>query len=337
MKKTLIRCPKCSWEPDGDSHWVCQVCNTRWNTFETRGRCPSCGKVYEDTACIKRRGGCGEMSPHADWYESNEIKFIEPVRKSMWFWKNKDKLAITEIDRQWVEHSLLSLTELFGRENFKSLTTITPDAKYFDHQFLGIEEDAQFILERLVSIMQIDAWEMQLMFFSKVPTRFSEGIAETPSDKLKNTWKSSLGAYVDKGLGHKEIWIELGQLKDTVSLIATMAHELSHYKLLGEERMTESDELLTDLTAIAFGFGIFIGNSYFKFAQWTGSSHQGWQMQKRGYLPEQVIAYAMAWLSHYRNEDIAWKYHLNKTMRKYFDQSYKYIGENYNQITWEVG
>jgi len=114
-----------------------------------------------------------------------------------------------------------------------------------------------------------------------------------------------------------------------------MAHELAHYKLLGEYRMDENDELLTDLTAVALGFGIFIGNSYFKFGQWTGTSHQGWRMKKRGYLPEQVIAYAMAWLAHYRNEDVSWKSYLNKTVRKYFEQSYKYIGQNRDAIKWE--
>jgi len=183
--------------------------------------------------------------------------------------------------------------------------------------------------------MHIDKWEIQLFFYSNKPTSFSEGITATPQEKLEGSWKSSSGQYVDKGLGHKEIWIEMEQLKDPMSLIATMSHELAHYKLLGEYRMEENDELLTDLTAIAFGFGIFMGNLSFKFAQWTGSTHQGWRMRKSGYLPEQVIAYAMAWLAHYRNEDLSWKHYLNKTMRKYFDQSYEYIKRNKDNIKWE--
>jgi hypothetical protein len=55
------------------------------------------------------------------------------------------------------------------------------------------------------------------------------------------------------------------------------------------------------------------------------NTHQGWQMKKSGYLPEQVIAYAMAWLANYRNEDVSWKKYLNKTMLKYFDKCFKYL------------
>jgi len=320
----MIRCPLCNWEPDDSCRWLCDVCNTRWNTFATHGRCPTCGKIYEDTWCSKRRGGCGQPSPNADWYVYEPAKTKkEPA--SLFFWKNKNKLPVTDTDKQWIENALLLLSEMFGSEYFKSLITITPDNEHFDRPYTGIEEDAEFILERLTSIMHIDTWEIQLMFYSDEPTKFSEGIVATPQEKIKGSWKSSSGKYVDNGLGHKEIWIEMGQMNDPVGLIATMAHELSYYKLLGEQRMDENDEFLTDLTAIVFGFGIFKGNTYFKFAQWHGNTHHGWQMQRKGYLPEQMIAYAMAWLAHHRNEDISWKHYLNKTMRKYFDRCYEYI------------
>lgn len=266
------------------------------------------------------------MSLNSDWYVEQETPSKNKTGSSIFnFWKKKDDLPITETDKQWVERSLMFLAEMFGPEYFKSLITVTPEKKYFNRDFTGTEDDVDFILERLISIMHIDSWEIQLMFYSDQPTSFSEGIVATASDKLHGGWRSSSGEYVDKGLGHKEIWIETGQLNDPISLIATMAHELAHYKLLGEYRMQENDEHLTDLTAIAFGFGIFMGNSYFKFAQWTGSGYQGWQMQKKGYLPEQIIAYAMAYLAHYRNEDVSWKHCLNKPMKKYFEQSYKYI------------
>ena len=328
MKQTLrIRCPKCDWEPDEKALWVCDVCNTKWNTFETHGCCPTCGKVFEDTMCSRRRGGCGQMSPNADWYV---FETIEPPKKplSLLFWKNKDKLPVTDIDRQWIENGLILLEEMFGVEYFKSLVTVTPNRQYFDRQFTGTEEDAEFILERLITLMHIDAWEIELKFYSNSPTQFSEGIVATPQEKLKGSWKSTSGRYIDNGLGYKEIWIELDLLKDANGLVATMAHELSHYKLLGEYRMEDNDEFLTDLTAVAFGFGIFKGNSYFKFEQWQSNTHQGWQMQRKGYLPEQMIAYSMAWLAHYRNEDVSWKHYLNKAMRKYFEQSYEYIAQN---------
>jgi DNA-directed RNA polymerase subunit RPC12/RpoP len=329
----VIRCPLCGWKADGKPRWKCSDCGTKWDTFSTNAECPTCGKVYEDTGCP----GCHQKSLHADWY----FEIPKPVPKSfletLMFWKKRKGPPVTAEDKLWIEDSLLLISELFGVDYVKTLTTVTPTKEYFDRNFTGTEEDAQYIFERLISIMQIDAWELQLIFYSNKPTKFAEGITATPSDKLKGSWKSSSGRYVDNGLGNKEIWIELDELNDTTSLIATMAHELAHYKLLGEDRIEENDEHLTDLLTIAFGFGIFKGNSYFKFSQWTGTSHQGWQMNKKGYLPEQVIAYAMAWLAHYRNEDISWKQYFNKTMLKYFEQSVEHIQEHKTSMKWPDG
>lgn len=335
MPTTLIRCPKCDWEPDESCRWMCSVCRTVWNTFETGAQCPACGKVYEETTCLKRRGGCGQSSAHQDWYTKHQTAIEKPAEKFTWFWQKKNDLPVTDKDKEWIESSLLSLVEMFGQEYFISLPTVTPDKEYFDRDFTGTEADVEFLLQQLTLLMNIDPWEIQLMYYSNKPTQFNGGIVATPQEKLKGGWNSSTGQYVDNGLGSKEIWIETGQLNDPIALIATLAHELAHYKLLAEYGMEENDELLTDLTAIVFGFGIFMGNSYFKFAQWTSARRQGWQMQRRGYLPEQVIAYAMAWLAHYSNEDISWVRYLNKTMKKYFERCYTYIEENADKVLWE--
>jgi len=323
-----VSCPICGWEPSEGDIWVCDLCRTRWNTFETHGKCPGCGKQFIDTQCSRSRGGCGQMSLNAEWYQRVEATTPKVKEKFTWFWQNKTDLPVTQTDKEWVENGLQLLADMLGDEYLRSLPTITPDKKYFDRQFSGTEADAEFIFKRVAELMDIDPWEITLMFYSEKPQAYSPGITETPSAKLKGPWKGSAGQYVDKGPGQKEIWLELETLNDAVGIIATLSHELAHYKLLGEHRMETNDEHLTDLTSIAFGFGIFRANSYFKFSQWQGHRHHGWQMQKKGYLPEQMIAYAMAWLAHCRNEDISWKHYLTKTVRKYFERSYKYIDEN---------
>jgi hypothetical protein len=69
MENMRIRCPKCEWEPDGGAYWECD-CGTAWNTFDTVGVCPGCGKKWHDTQCPGPffPGGCGAWSPHDDWY-----------------------------------------------------------------------------------------------------------------------------------------------------------------------------------------------------------------------------------------------------------------------------
>jgi len=331
MTEIRIRCPRCDWEPDSGALWQWSSCGCTWDTFTTRGQCPDCSTRYKETACLKLRGGCGEMSRHSDWYE-----YIEELPKSTFslfnFFKREAVLPVTEADKDWTEQSMLQLIQMFGPEYFKDLNTVIPDKKYFDYKFTGDNSDAFYIMERLVDIMHINPLDIGLGFYY---SGSAERFVTTPQEKLKGGRQSSAGQYFDHGLGPKEIWINESQIQDTISLIATLAHELSHYKLLGEYRIEENDEHLTDLTAIAFGFGVFIGNSYFKFTKWQDRQRSGWEMTKKGYLPEQVTAYAMAWLAHYRNEDIGWKTYLNKTMKKYFDQSYKYIAQNKDKVRWE--
>lgn len=58
-----IRCPKCGWSPGPGDQWMCR-CGCGWNTFETGGKCPECGRQWHLTQCLL----CGEWSPHDDWY-----------------------------------------------------------------------------------------------------------------------------------------------------------------------------------------------------------------------------------------------------------------------------
>lgn len=58
-----VRCPKCDWKPSVGNRWGCK-CRHAWNIFLTGGLCPGCGYQWTVTRCH----GCGEISPHADWY-----------------------------------------------------------------------------------------------------------------------------------------------------------------------------------------------------------------------------------------------------------------------------
>lgn len=240
------------------------------------------------------------------------------------FWKKKKKLPITEDDKIWVEENLNWLRTEFGEELFLEIRTVTPTLEFYNRNFDTTEMDAEFILERTMELMNINDINIKLEFFSDGIVEMEDGkILSTPAD-IDGNWESATGTYE---LNEKEviISIENQQLKDPVSLIATISHELAHYILLGENRIEENDEYLTDLTAISYGFGIFIGNSRFKFSQFTNNEEFGWQSSSQGYLPEQIIAYSMAWLSIERNEKTEYCKFMNQTMKKYFEQSFEYL------------
>lgn len=70
-----IRCPLCNWQPAKSSRWFCADCDapeffyggcgTFWNTFETRGKCPTCAHQWRWTSCLR----CTGWSLHEDWYK----------------------------------------------------------------------------------------------------------------------------------------------------------------------------------------------------------------------------------------------------------------------------
>lgn len=250
------------------------------------------------------------------------------------FWSKNVKLPVTEEDKNWVEEALLSLAGEFGEDYFKDISIILPNRKFYDCDFSCIEGDAEFVLEQTKIYMDIENVDFKLCYFSDQSVEMQDGTPLTTQADLNGEWNSAAGIYEQTDEG-TTIYIERSLLKNPSGLIATMAHELSHYILLGEGRISDNDEYLTDLVAIAYGFGIFTGNSRFEFDRYSTGQGSGWRAASRGYLPEQVIAYAMAWLSVYRNEDTSWKGLLSAQMLKYFEQSMKYIEQYPDRIRFE--
>ena len=242
------------------------------------------------------------------------------------FWKKDMKLAITPEDKKWVEESITFLEENLGAREAK-IGTVLPTHPYFNRTFEGTLSDAKFLLNQVMQLMGIEDINIQLKLFNDGAVKMEDGrILTTPAD-INGRWEGAAGMYQNLN-GVTTIFIATDQLNNSETLIATLAHELSHQLLLGEQWIKENDEYLTDLLAIVCGFGIFIGNSKFNFSSQHIGIGSNWKMSKQGYLPEQVIAYAMAYLSIKRGESTDYVTFLNKTIAKYFKQSIKYLKKN---------
>lgn len=240
------------------------------------------------------------------------------------FWNRKPKSPITPEDQIWVEDSFQFLIANFGEDHLLTLKTVEPTKEFFNRDFDGSEEDAHFILVRCLELMGIKKEAIVLEFYSENSRHLDDGtLLSTTADSMGRS-KGAAGTYQIKE-GITLIRLERAQLKQPELIIATISHELAHEKLLGEKRIQENDEYLTDLTAIAFGFGIFIANAKFQFESNKGNGF-GWQMKSQGYLPEQLIAYAMASLSLHKNENNTdYSTYLGDTSLKYFKQSLGYL------------
>ncbi|MDF1696386.1 MAG: hypothetical protein P1U56_11160 [Saprospiraceae bacterium] len=69
-KHSKLKCPSCEWVPNGESLWSC-TCQHNWDTFQTKGKCPSCEIQWADTYCPV----CGQTHKHEDWYHRTETSF----------------------------------------------------------------------------------------------------------------------------------------------------------------------------------------------------------------------------------------------------------------------
>jgi hypothetical protein len=141
--------------------------------------------------------------------------------------------------------------------------------------------------------------------------------------QLNDEDKLSSGQYLGKSKkGKYQILLETSKLKNPIALIATIAHELAHIKLLGEKRIKKNDELLTDLIPIIFGFGIFNANSIFQYQQ----DSSGWRINSQGYLNEKMYGFALAKFALYRQDSkTEWSIYLTSTVKEEFEKSIIYL------------
>jgi len=248
------------------------------------------------------------------------------------FWKIKDACPVEPTVKEWIEHGLLWFEQELGKDFLLQQPTITPTTRYFDRKLQSTEESALYCLQKVAEWMDVDPGKINLSFYSEETIEFSEGMGTEHDPESK----TSAGMYQERQDGLFEIMIEVQQLRDPLSLIATFAHELGHVKLLGERKISENDEYLTDLATVVWGFGLFNANSVISSKAWHGTSHHGWSVGSQGYMTQQMFAYALALLANYRNEQGPdWAKFLCRDVAKYFDRANNYITANLADIKFK--
>lgn len=67
-------CPSCGTSPGVGNYWVCDECQTRFDTFHTRAQCPGCGKLFPRTHCPV----CFQAHPIGKWFIAPPHKDSSP-------------------------------------------------------------------------------------------------------------------------------------------------------------------------------------------------------------------------------------------------------------------
>ena len=189
------------------------------------------------------------------------------------------------------------LAEFGGVEAHRETMLVNPEGDYFADSVLTGEARGAELFAEVKAITGMEQWPTRLVA-RQSPKGSYQVNAQTFVQPIGT---GAAGTYqllpADHGGWVAEIRYDIGLLADPGALVATFAHELGHY-LLSTARHSfpggeDMHELLTDLTAVFMGFGVFLANNARDYsAQQLDGGHM-WQTRHQGYLSERALVTAL--------------------------------------------
>lgn len=222
--------------------------------------------------------------------------------------------------KEWVEERLEWLAGEFEDSAFSGRQIVLPTPDFFPDPYDGSKKAVRRLLDRVCEYMDVVPDLVALKF-----------VAEAGKIWLVN----DAGHYLPGAAGTYEegerkfiIRIDKSGLDDPMGLVGTIAHELAHVRLLGESRIMHEvfdNELLTDLTVVHFGLGIFLANTprnwESQYSKWPDTD-----LLKPEYMTPPMFGWALAHLSWFRGEERPeWARYLNGGARANLKQGLRYV------------
>ncbi|MCA8996516.1 MAG: hypothetical protein KDA80_06020 [Planctomycetaceae bacterium] len=223
--------------------------------------------------------------------------------------------------KNWIESRLIWLSKQFGMDTFVRRAVVRPTNEFFECSYSPTPKGAQALLQQVSRYMDVDPDRVSINIFT---------------DKNPLYFVNEQGLYLPKVAGLYEegfqttIHLESSQLENPMDLVGTMAHELAHLRLMGEGRVTGEgfdNELLTDLTVVFYGLGLFLANSprawQSQFSTWPGTN-----IKRPEYMTMAMFGYALAhaaWLRNERNPN--WLKNLRPDARAETKQGIRFLFE----------
>jgi hypothetical protein len=163
-----------------------------------------------------------------------------------------DSCPVDPYAKAWIEDRLIWLRDEFGADDLYGGATVLPTQEFFPDPFDGTRKAAFDLFDRVCEYMGTDS-VISLEFFKPSPNPLF----------LVNETGEAVSTEAAGQYEYLRIRINENELANVMSLVGTMAHELAHQRLMGEGRVTGDEfdnELLTDLTVVFKGLGIFLAN-----------------------------------------------------------------------------
>jgi hypothetical protein len=244
---------------------------------------------------------------------------------ALWFTPH---CPVNEEDRVWLEKASLWLLDQFEL-NISDVTVVLPTPEFFPDIYHGRDEDVDKLLSRVCSYMGVRRDRLILELFANEENKIREHL---PSFESSTQGAAGLYRETDNLI---KLSVSTEYLRDPMSLVAVIAHELGHVLLLSDKKISRArkdHEYLTDLLTVQMGLGIFSANSAFRFNQWSGGFKQGWKAQRLGYLTEPMFGYALALFAEKRGEPKPkWAKYLEGNVKDHFKSGLKFLIDRRNE------
>ena len=220
----------------------------------------------------------------------------------------------------WLEERLEWLHREFPDSAFSGRDIVLPTREYFPDSYDGSDKAIRVLFDRVCGYMDVSPDLVELRFTSKPNKLWLVNEAGKALPHAAGTYQEGNDRFL--------IRLERDGLDDTMGLTGTIAHELAHVRLLGESRVSSriyDNELLTDLTVVFHGLGIFLANSprvwESQFTTWPDS-----YLIKPEYMTPPMFGHALAHLAWFRGErKPAWGRHLHMGARANLKQGLRYL------------
>ena len=224
--------------------------------------------------------------------------------------------------RERVEKSLGRLVDLFGMNTLLQCRVLIPHHSDFPIRYDGHPQTARDTIDIIARQMDVDPEEITLHIYQEAIQTVSTGHPmggnlylgrEAAEPSGEPSWRKE-----EDGKYH--IWLEEVKLRQPEGLVAVLARDLAHIKLLGEGRVRENDELLVDMTTLGLGLGVFNANAAF-YSQRIQA-----QGEKSNQLTQMEWGYGLALYARLRREERpGWVEYLCKNIKSDFLKSEQYL------------
>ena len=222
------------------------------------------------------------------------------------------------------------MTHLGGMQRLTAAPLVVPSHAFFPPTEAEGHDRAVYIFGLIQTLMGLSNWPCDLEAY------------ERPSGRQR---VGQYAAIQHGGSAHGTFRIEDNRVIITYAadlveqprkLIATLAHELSHYLLATVHAPipggNDLNELATELTVAYCGFGVFGANAAFTFEQHQDTFGQGWSSSRSGYFSERTWAFAIALFCALKGLDPPLD-HLKDSARDLTKKAAQYLKRNAQLVT----